>query len=397
MKPRIVNIEKNYSFILLGARGTGKSTLIKKIFGRKAALWIDLLDPEMEGLYQATPSLLSEQCESLQPHDWVIIDEVQRVPKLLDTAHALIERKKLYFGFSGSSARKLKRGAANLLAGRAFSYRLFPFSVLELVGEKDDLEPDFQLNHALSWGSLPKTFEFGDNESLIKKYLRSYANLYLKEEIQMEQIVRNLPQFRRFLPIAAQMHTKILNLSKIGREAGCDHSVVSNYFEILEETLLGFKLEGYSQSIRKQQQKSPKFYFIDNGIWRALANQLEIPVAPGTFAYGTAFEGFIVSEVHKILNYRDMDESMSYLRTKDDAEIDLVISRPDGLEIFIEIKSAKTVHAEDLRSLISFTHDDSRKLAFAVSLERQEKRISNVRCVHWMQFLKMLWEDTLSG
>ncbi len=395
MKPRILSLEQDYSFILLGARGTGKSTLIESLFRKKAALWVDLLDPDEEAAFQAHPSLLAERCQALKRGSWVIVDEVQRAPKLLDVAHSFIERQGLLFGFTGSSARKLKRGAANLLAGRAFTYQLFPFSHVELFQDKAHTDQENGLQRYLEWGLLPQTLDFAERENHLRKYLRSYANTYLKEEIQMEQLVRNLPQFRRFLPIAAQMHTKVLNYSKMGREVGCDHTVVANYFDILEETLLGFRLPGFDTSLRKQQTKAPKFYFIDNGIARALASQLELPLKPGTFAYGSAFEAFVIAEVHKLISYRDKDESLSYLRTKDGAEVDLIVQRPSGVHDFIEIKSAATVFPEDLRTLMAFTRGETQARAFVVSQEKQAKKIEHVQCLHWSDFLIRFWKGEL--
>ena len=385
MISRVLFIQNDYSFLLFGPRGAGKSTLIRSAFATRARLWIDLLDPDEEAVFQTTPNVLAERCAGFTKGDLIIIDEVQKAPKLLDIVHRLIENQGLLFGLTGSSARKLKRGAANLLAGRAFTYSLFPFSVVELRGE-------VALDHALNWGLMPKTLEFSDDQGK-KKFLRSYANTYLKEEVQMEQLVRNIPMFRRFLPVASQMHTKILNYSSIARDIGSDHVTISNYFDILEDTLIGFRLPAFERSIRKQQSKSSKFYFIDNGIARAIGMQLENICQPGSYAYGIAFEGFIVSEIYKLAHYRDKDEKLSYLLTKDGAKVDLVIEKPDGQILFLEIKSTNLVHHEDLTNLIALAKSDVKIKPYALSNERNRKMIGNVECMHWLEFLNDFWQS----
>ena len=386
MIPRNISIQNNYSFFLFGPRGSGKSTLLKQLFeDNPASIWIDLLDPNEEAIFQTDPNELIRRTNHLKPQSWVIIDEVQKAPKLLDLTHKLIEEKKLYFSLSGSSARKLKRGAANLLAGRAFVYHLYPFSCLELKGA-------FQLQEVLEWGSLPKIFEFTKEEAK-KKFLQAYATTYLKEEIQAEQIVRNLPNFRKFLEVAAQMNAQPLNYSKIARDIKSDHSVVRNYFEILEDTLVGFHLPSYDVSIRKQQRKAPKFYFIDCGIKRALQKTLEIPLVKKTYEYGRAFEHFLILEFFKLCQYRDKDETLYYLQTKDDVEIDLIIKRPGKSTLFIEIKSTEHVTKEDFTSLGKITDGLKNTEAFLLSQDSNKKTISHVQAIHWRNFLELLQND----
>ena len=197
MVNRLVNLSENNSFFLFGARGTGKSTLLKSKDFLKNAFFIDLLQPDVEELYSLRPQLLHEQAQTMKAKSWIVIDEIQKVPKLLDTVHSLIENKKVYFALTGSSARKIKRGGGNLLAGRAFVFSIFPFTARELQAE-------FDLIKALEWGTLPKLTEF-EKENDRARFLRTYAQVYLKEEILVEQLVRNLDPFRLFLPIAAQM------------------------------------------------------------------------------------------------------------------------------------------------------------------------------------------------
>lgn len=381
MIKRVVSIRNNYSFFLFGPRGSGKSTLLRDIFSKKPNIvWIDLLDPEEESVFQTEPQELMRRTSNLSPGGWVVIDEVQKAPKLLDLVHKLIEEKNLFFALSGSSARKLKRGGANLLAGRAFVYYLYPFTF-------DELGSHFDLSQTLAWGSLPKTVEFGEDENR-KNFLRAYANTYLKEEIQVEQLVRNLPGFRKFLEVAAQMNGQPLNYSGIAKEVRTDHSVIKNYFDILEDTLIGFRLEAYGKSIRKQQRLSPKFYFIDCGIKRALEKTLDIPVRKKTYEYGRLFEHFFVTECFKRCQYRQKDEALSYLRTKDDVEVDLIIQRPGQSEIFVEIKSATQLIDADFRRLSDIGAGLKNRELFLVSQDPHPKSKGDIKALPWQDFLE---------
>jgi predicted AAA+ superfamily ATPase len=221
-------------------------------------LYIDLLDLATEDLFRTHPEELRQQILAKKDCDWVVIDEVQKLPRLLDTVHQLIEEKRAKFILSGSSARKLKRGSANLLAWRAFVYHLHPLTSVEYGAT-------FSLQEVLEWGALPKLLEFQNASDKIE-FLRAYALTYLKEEIQVEQLVRNLDPFRQFLEIAAQSNGQIVNYSKIARDVGVDTTTVQNYFSILEDTLIGFHLPAYHRSIRKRQRESPKFYLFDPGV-----------------------------------------------------------------------------------------------------------------------------------
>jgi len=350
-------------------------------------LWIDLLDPEEEALFQINPNELTHRCADFPPGSWIVIDEVQKAPKLLDLVHKLIEEKKFYFALSGSSARKLKRGGANLLAGRAFVHYLYPLTSSEL-GDY------FQLQQVMEYGTLPKIFELSDEE-MKKKFLQAYANTYLKEEIQAEQIVRNLPSFRRFLEIAAQMNGQPLNYSKIARDIHTDHSVIRNYYEILEDTLIGFHLPAYDVSVRKQQRKAPKFYFIDCGMKRALEKNLDLPLKEGTYEYGRAFEHFLMTECFKLCQYREKDESLFYLLTKDDVEVDLIIKRPGKTQLFIEIKSTLQITEIDCKSLQEMTLGLTNTKAFLISRDPHEKRMEHVHALHWAEFLKLFQDEKL--
>lgn len=338
-----------------------------------------------EAIFQTDPTELVKRCGNLPAGSWIVIDEVQKAPKLLDLVQKLIEEQKLNFALSGSSARKLKRGGANLLAGRAFVQYLFPFAYSEII-------EIFDLQQALEWGCLPKIFEFSD-ELDKKRYLQAYANTYLKEEIQAEQIVRNLPVFRKFLEVASQMNGKPVNYTKIARDIHTDHSVVRNHFSIMEDTLIGFLLPAYEFSIRKQQRKAAKFYLVDCGIKRALDKTLDIPLRSKTYEYGRAFEHFLVAEFFKICKYRERDESLSYLQTKDGAEVDLIIQRPGKSSLFLEIKSTSQVTDPNFTILTKMCSDVTNVKGFVLSMDPHMKSVSGVTAYHWQQFMGMFQND----
>lgn len=378
---RIQKLSEINSFFLFGARGTGKTTLLQQALGAKETLWIDLLTDADEERYGRTPDELSHVLERKKV-DRVVIDEVQKAPKLLDIVHFEMEKRKdIQFVLTGSSARKLKRGSANLLAGRAFTYNLYPLTHIELGNQ-------FSIKDALEFGTLPKLFTYSNREDK-NEFLRSYVRTYLKEEIQMEQLVRNMNPFRDFLEIAAQSNGKILNYSKIARDVHADDKSIANYFSILEETLIGFFLPPFHRSVRKQQRESPKFYFFDPGVVRALNGTLRVELLPQTFAFGDAFEHWIILECHRLNEYYRLDYKLSYLRTKDDVEIDLVIQRPGQGDLLIEIKSSTQIKKEHVSHLKSFQKDWGERCTAEVwSLDSVEKEIDGVACLHWTTGLR---------
>lgn len=386
---RTINTSKSHSFFLFGARGTGKSTHIKSHYGDNA-LFIDLLNPEEEEAFLKNPNRLvaqiKEHSSSLQR---VIIDEVQKLPRLLDLVHQQIEATKragkpLQFILTGSSARKLRRGAANLLAGRAFLYHLFPLTHVEL-GER------FELTAVLQYGALPAVFSY-ETETEKRQYLESYGRTYLKEEIWNEQIIRKLKPFAQFLEIAAQCNGKILNFSKIAHDIAVDTKTVQSYYQILEDTLVGFLLPAYHRSVRKRQTTAAKFYFFDTGVKRALEGTLTVPLLSQTYAFGDAFEHFLILEIARICSYRQNNYRLSYLRTKDDAEIDLIIERPGLSPVLIEIKSSEEVDERDTKTVERFLKDFLGAEAYCLSRDVIAKKIGQVRCLHWQEGLKELFQ-----
>lgn len=381
MFSRMLELPKQRSYFLFGARNTGKSTMIEGIYDHQHALVIDLLDSDEESRYARDPNELARQVEALPDHvTHVIIDEIQKVPKLLDIIQKLMKKSDKFFIMTGSSARKLKRGSANLLAGRAFIYHLFPLTCFEL-------ESVFNLDQALQWGTLPAIFACS-NDTDRKEFLNAYSHTYLKEEILVEQVVRNLIPFRNFLEVAAQCNGQIINYSNIARDVGVDDKTIKNYFSVLEDTLIGFHLNAYHGSFRKRLNTKPKFYFIDPGVVRALSRQLSIPIAPKTYAYGCAFEHFIILECMRIADYQRTEYRFFYLRTHDDAEIDLVVERPGQALLCIEFKSTNALSPKDISAFIQLTRDMPNVEAVCFCNEKMPKQIEHVRVLPWQLGLK---------
>lgn len=380
---RLLRISGRRSFFLFGARGTGKTTYLRETFDPERTLYVDLLDPEEEDRYRRRPGRLESQVRALPPSvEWVLLDEVQRAPRLLDVVHRLIESSGIRFALTGSSGRKLRRGASNLLAGRAFVYEMYPLTAPEL-------EDAFDLDETLRWGTLPGIYALDDDEDKAA-FLRAYSRTYLKEEIVAEQIVRRLDPFRQFLEVAAQSNGEIVNFTSIARDVGADPKTVISYFGILEDTLVGFLLPPFHRSVRKQQRTGPKFYTFDPGVKRALERTLEVPLQPGTYEYGKAFEHFVVTQIRHVSRYRAPDWRFSYLRTGAGVEVDLVIERPGMPIVLIEIKSSDRVSERDVRALARFTGDFTQPLALCVSRDPTRMRIGDVRCLHWRDALEEL-------
>jgi len=389
MFSRFRKFPQRQNFFLFGPRGTGKSTLLAEKFERNNTVWFDLLDSKIEQQFSENPSDLYAMIKAL-PNEItnVVIDEIQKVPKLLDEVHRLIEEKKRQFILTGSSARKLKRGGANLLAGRAFVYHLYALSCFEL---KDA----FNLDQALHWGTLPKIFSLEDTNDK-EAFLRAYAETYLKEEIWDEHLVRKLPPFRKFLEVAAQCNGKIINYANIAKDVGVDDKTVKEYFSVLEDTLIGFFLEPYHNSFRKRLSEKPKFYFFDTGVVRSLSRRLSVPLLPKTFAYGEAFEHFVILEFIRLGSYFQPEYRFSYLRTAGDVEIDLVVERPGKSLLCIEIKSSDTIDESSVSSFKRLTQDIPDCEAIVLSQHRFVKQYEHVICYPWQQGLQEYFPEVIS-
>ncbi len=356
--------------------------MLKSLPFFKKALLVDLLKPTTEDRYRLNPEILEKEAAALKPGQWIIIDEIQKLPKLLNLVHSLIEEKNIKFALTGSSARKLKRGSANLLAGRAFNYQLYPFLQAEL-------KLKFDLNQVLSWGALPKVFNLKDDKDKYL-FLEAYVHTYLREEIQIEQLVRNIDPFRLFLPIAAQMSGQLINYSNIAKDTGVSYKTVETYFQILEETLLGFFLLPFERSVRKVQKQSPKFYFVDNGIRRALEGKLRSPLIEKTSDYGNAFEAWFIFECFARNQYFKNDFKFSFLRTKDDVEVDLIIQKPNGDEILVEIKSTANPQQKDLKNLFLLKDSFPKAKSFCICRTTTAQKWEHVNVLPWQQAFKAL-------
>lgn len=299
-----------------------------------------------------------------------------------------IVEHKIKFALTGSSSRKLKKGSANLLAGRAASFQLSPFSALELGN-------DFELLRSLKFGNLPYFWSLPRiSDQDCSRSLYSYVSTYLKEEIASEQLVRNLNPFRRFLVCAAQMNGKIVNYSKIERDAGISPSQSSRHFEILVDTLIGDYLVPYDFSIRKRQSQKSKFYFFDTGVIRTIQNLTEEDVIPSTFEYENLFETFLINEFIKLRNFLEKKWNYSYLRTKDGVEVDLIIEKPRGKPILIEIKSTSKLNKDDFTSFSKISKDFPGSEKYVLSNTENQFEDDDIRCLHWKKGLQEIFEMT---
>lgn len=379
MITRIADMPDNRSFFLFGPRQTGKSSLIRSKFGDDA--WtVDLLHGEEYSRYAKHPAQYRlDAVEKIRTGDTrrFVLDEVQRIPELLNEVHALMEEHpERQFILLGSSARKLKRGGANLLAGRAVQRLLFPFTLAEL-GEH------FNLDDALRFGTLPPLLGLTDTEK--QDTLKAYTETYLREEVQMEGFVRNLGGFYRFLEMAASASGELLNFSNIARECHLPVRTVQSYYEILEDTLIGFRLHPWLKSERKRLVAHPKFYFFDTGVTNAVNLRLTAP--PDPRLTGRLFEQFIVLELHRYLHYTRSETRIFFWRTNTGAEVDLVLERHGELIGAFEIKSATEVSGNDFSGLRAFRNDNPGVPPAVVYRGTQAYRTDGIRVIPWKMFL----------
>jgi uncharacterized protein len=376
MYKRLNNLTKSNSFFLFGARGTGKSTLIRHLFSNESLFEVDLLDPvQAEEALLGIAELKAKIEYEVNRGRWIFIDEVQKAPKLLDVAQGLIDRQNAKFIFSGSSARKLRRGAANLLGGRAYQFHLYPLT-------SQELGQDFDLLRHLKFGGLPQAWK-NPSETDVVPYLRSYVATYLKEEIAEEQYLRKLEPFAKFLQVAGQMSGHLLNYTKVAKDVGVSDQTVKTYFQILEDTLLGYTLMPFDRSMRRAIGKTPKFYFFDTGVLRALQRTVDQTFDQNHYLFGMLFEHFLIHEIMRRAEYKGRDYSYSFLRINDQEEVDLIIDRPGRAELLIEIKSTSRItkdHAEVLNGLADdFPHGE----LYVLSNDPTPKSYGRVQCVHW--------------
>jgi len=379
---RLLDVNITESLLLLGPRGTGKSTYLRERLRTTPAFWINLLLPKTEDAYARDPERLIREVTALPDKmTHIVIDEIQKVTPLLDVVHELIETTHKTFVLTGSSARKLKAGSANLLAGRALVHHLYPLT-------SNELGSTFDLSTAMKFGTLPRIWNL-KTDSARRKMLETYALTYLNEEIRAEQVVRNLDPFRKFLEVAAQMNGRVINFSAISDDVGVDEKTVQNYFQILEDTLVGFFIEPFHTSVRKKISKSPKFYFFDTGVKRALARQLTLDLVSSTYEFGDLFEHFVILEINRWVSYSGNQFSLNYLRTYEDAEIDLVVQRPGKSLLLVGIKSTDSVQRKHLKQLVALGQDfPGTPELLCLSNDPGSQVMENVLCLHWQQGLK---------
>jgi len=338
---RFLKAEKQ-SFFLLGPRGTGKSTFIKTSF--PDALYLDLLLPDLFRAYSAKPERLKEFVHAQKKVKTVVVDEIQKVPQLLEVVHSLIEEKKgIQFIMAGSSARKLRKAGVNLLAGRAYMRHMHPFMAAEL-GHR------FDLQKALQTGLIPVVMNSDDPASA----LQAYVDLYLREEVQMEGLTRNIGSFSRFLEAVSFSHGSMLNISNVARECEVERKVVEGYIAILEDLLLAYRLPVFAKRAKRATASHPKFYLFDPGIYAAL--RPSGPLDKPEEMHGAALEGLVAQHLRAWIDYRMPDCQLSYWRTMAGAEIDFIVY---GKKTFwaIEVKNSVSIHPQDLRALKSFGQD----------------------------------------
>lgn len=382
---REIKLPASQSFFLLGPRQTGKTTLIQQNFPAKGLRGYNLLLSDEFRRLAATPELLREEVAALDNSiSHVFIDEVQRIPELLNEVQYLIDsgaRQK--FILTGSSARKIKRGQGNLLAGRAWNYHLYPLSLLE-IGK------DYSLSDILSFGMLPQNIVTKELDSKVKN-LRAYVDVYLKEEIETEALSRNIGGFIRFLSVAAQQNGEQLNYSNIARDVGISSVTIKEYFKILEDTLVGFFLLPFAYSERKRHKLSPKFYFFDTGVLRALQKRLSLKIETQTFEFGNYFETFLINETLKISAYQEKDLSLSFLRTANNVEVDLVIQSPKGDILGVEIKSKPHPIASDFKTGFQALKSLAPKAkCICVSTANKPRIVEGYEVLPYTDFLKFI-------
>ncbi|MEJ2190229.1 MAG: AAA family ATPase [Acidobacteriota bacterium] len=360
------------SFFLFGPRGTGKSTWLEHTF--PDALVVDLLAPEVYREMSSRPERLAELVLANVDRMPVVIDEVQRVPELLNVVHDLVERKMgLRFILTGSSARKLRRGGVDLLAGRALFRTLHPFMAAEL--------PSFNLQTALTDGLLPVVVAATEPTDV----LRAYATLYLEEEVRLEGWARNIGNFARFLEAVSFSHAAVLNVSNVARECQIERKTVAGYVEVLEDLLLSFRVPVFSRRARRRTSSHPKFYFFDAGVYRSLRPRG--PLDRAEEIDGCAFEGLVAQHLRAWIAYSGRDCELFHWRTRAGVEVDFIVYGNDGFWA-VEVKNTATVRSQDLRPLKSFGEDYPECERVLVYRGDRRLLIDGIRCVPGDEFLR---------
>ncbi len=357
------------SHFLFGPRQTGKSSLIRTQL--PGVLTFNLLESDTFAALSARPAILRE---TVKPKQHVVIDEIQKLPILLDEAQWLIEERQAVFLLTGSSARKLHRAGTNLLGGRARSRYLLPLC-------SEELKEQFDLERALHRGLIPSIYLSDDPE----EDLAAYVGDYLSQEIAGEAIVRNIPAYSRFLQVVSLFNARQVNIEKLASDAQLAPSTVRSYFQILQDTLIGYTLAPWHEGGKAREVATPKFYLFDSGVCRRLQGRTSL--APKTPEYGEAFEAFLHHELRCYIAYRAREHSLHFWRTHSGAEVDFVL----GGRVAIEAKATATVAPQDLRGLVAIARHYPLAHRIVVSLESHERRVDGIIILPWKQFLARLW------
>ena len=380
MYTRLLTLEdsRNDTVFLWGARQTGKSTLLKKLF--PDCRYFDLLKGEVFERLNRRPEILREELLACEENELIIIDEVQKVPQLLDEVHWLMTNRNLRFILCGSSARKLKRSGANLLGGRAIRNVLFPLVSTEI--------PNFDVEKAINHGMLPRHYQVASPQ----KRLQAYVGDYLQEEIRAEALTRNLSTFGRFLEFAAISCGEMLNFNNIASECGVSAPTIKEYFTILEDTMIGYMIPAYKKVMKRRLIMAPRFYYFDVGITNHLLRRKNLK--QGSPEYGKAFEHFIIQELYAYTTYMGIEPGLSYWRTVSGFEVDAVLG---DARIGIEIKSSQEIHSHHLKGLKAFAeeHPDSRTIV--VSNEQNKRITGKIEVFPVQEFLHELWEGSITN
>lgn len=378
MLNRIFQLDKEIesSIFLFGGRQTGKTTILRQQFPN--AIFFDLLNTSVKSRLQRRPVVLYETLKDKPAGTLVIIDEIPEIPELLNEVHRLIVERQLIFILCGSSARKLKRKGHNTLGGRALPVYLYPLVSAEI--------PDFDIDRAVNYGMLPPHY-LAKNPS---RLLAGYIDVYLKEEIKEEALVRNLDAFHRFLEVAALTDGEIINNNNIAQECGVHATTVNSYFDILEDTLIGYRIPAYTKVMQRRLVQAPRFYYFDIGIANHLLHRKDL--MRGTADYGHAFEHLVVQELVAYLHYTHSEERLSYWRTYTGIEVDVIIG---DARIAIEIKSAEEIQNKHLKNLKIFSEEHPQSRLIVVSLDVFTRRIGNIECLYVMDFFQKLWSEGL--
>lgn len=366
---------KKESYFLFGPRGTGKTTWLKKTY--QDALWIDLLNPQEERIFSMYPEKLKERINANPTKKIVIIDEVQKVPKILDVVHELIENKiGLQFILTGSSARKLRKAGVNLLAGRALWRNFYPFMGIELKNL-------FDLSKALKTGLIPLIWSSENPEDK----LEAYVNLYLQEEVKAEALVRELGNFSRFLEVMSYSHASLINLSNISRECEVPRKTVESYFQILQDLLLGYTINVFEKRAQRELSSHPKFYFFDPGVFRFLRKKGFLDQS--SEIEGAALEGLVAEHLKNFLSGKIQRGDLYFWRTRSGLEVDFILYG-ENLFYAIEVKNNHMITSQTLRGLKEFSLEYPEAKPILLHRGNEILKKDNVLCLPIENFFKNL-------